>query len=198
MPDMRWMLFVDGENFTMRGQDVLFDANEPPIAGPYWRRNVYLWIPTKLRRVAALMRGLPSDELVRGYYYTSCQGATDEQDAVRDSLRDLGFDPIVFRRPPETTGRSSKGVDIALTTDVLSHASLDNFGIAVIASGDGDYVPLVEAVKRLGKRVYVLSFAGRTSPALRRASDQYGDFSARLVDEWRRAKKDANRPDVAE
>ena len=55
-------------------------------------------------------------------------------------------------------GRPSKGVDIALTCDMLSHASHDNYDVAVLIAGDGDYVPLVDEVKRLGKLVHLVFF----------------------------------------
>ena len=51
-----------------------------------------------------------------------------------------------------------KGVDISLAKDLLSHAFLDNYDYAILYSGDGDYVPLVEEVKRIGKNVMVCFF----------------------------------------
>ncbi len=79
------------------------------------------------------------------------------------------------------------GVDIALTTDMLSHAFLDNYSIAVLAAGDGDYVPAVEAVKRQGKQVWGLFFDAEMSPALRRACDKFDDITPRIAKWWRRA-----------
>jgi uncharacterized LabA/DUF88 family protein len=50
--------------------------------------------------------------------------------------------------------------EIALTTDMLSHGYRTNYDVAVLFAGDGDYVPLVEEVKRLGKVVYIMFFQG--------------------------------------
>jgi uncharacterized LabA/DUF88 family protein len=127
-------------------------------------------------------------ELIRGHYYTSTPGDESARTDVRDGLRSIGFDAEVFPRPSQSSGRNSKGVDIALTTDMLSHAFLDNYGWVVIAAGDGDYVPLVEAVKRRGKRVQLLFFASEgLSPALVRACDHFVDFGPRLIERWKRA-----------
>jgi uncharacterized LabA/DUF88 family protein len=52
----------------------------------------------------------------------------------------------------------AKGMDIALAKDFLSHAFLDNYDVAVLVAGDGDDVPLITEVKRLGKVVYVVFF----------------------------------------
>lgn len=46
-------------------------------------------------------------------------------------------------------------MDISLATDLLGHATADQFDLAVLVAGDADYIPLIEAVKRLGKRVWV-------------------------------------------
>jgi uncharacterized LabA/DUF88 family protein len=48
--------------------------------------------------------------------------------------------------------------------------------VAVLVTGDGDYLPVVEEVKRFGKRV-VLAFFEHSeaglSPELRRAADEF-------------------------
>jgi uncharacterized LabA/DUF88 family protein len=55
---------------------------------------------------------------------------------------------------------------------MLGHAYRDDYDVAVLFAGDGDYVPLVEEVKRLGKGVRVASFEGSgLSDDLRLAAD---------------------------
>jgi hypothetical protein len=41
--DRSWMLFVDGENLTKRGQEVMKAAGVRLEPGPWWERDVYLW-----------------------------------------------------------------------------------------------------------------------------------------------------------
>ena len=43
--EREWMLFVDGENVTKRGQEALKGKGFQLESGPYWRRDVYLWLP---------------------------------------------------------------------------------------------------------------------------------------------------------
>ena len=115
-------------------------------------------------------------QALRAYYFTSFVGSDDDRTKAADALWDAGFTPAVFKRP-KNSGRS-KGVDIALATEMLSNAFRDNHEIAVLVAGDGDYVPLVEAVKRLGMAVYIWWLDnGVLSPALKRASDGFEDFS---------------------
>jgi hypothetical protein len=117
----RWMLFVDGENLAIRGQKV---AEAKAIAlkeGPFYCKNVFLWLPSA-RGTVKMFEGhikLQSDA-IRAYYYTSVVGDSDKQDKVRDTLQQLGFNPVVYKKSAQS--EKTKGVDIALTKDVLRHA----------------------------------------------------------------------------
>ena len=48
---------------------------------------------------------------------------------------------------------TEKGVDTKLTVQMLEHCMHDSFDDAVLFAADEDYIPLVEAVKRTGRRV---------------------------------------------
>ena len=51
---------------------------------------------------------------------------------------------------------TEKGVDTQLATDMITLS--DIYDVAVVVSGDADYIPPVSAVKNLGKLVYSVSF----------------------------------------
>jgi uncharacterized LabA/DUF88 family protein len=183
-----WMLFVDGENFTIRAQDLakqngfLLDAD--PI---HYLRDVFVWLPNS-RPLRDIWNIFPVATSLgtRAYYYSSVVGDDDKLMTVRPSLRHLGFEPRVFKKP--TGAAKSKGVDITLTKDMLSHAFQDHYDDAVLIAGDGDYVPLVEEVKRQGKRVYVGFFEGPgcgLSEDLRLTADVFADVTYQFVDAWR-------------
>ncbi|MDB2620241.1 NYN domain-containing protein [bacterium] len=59
---------------------------------------------------------------------------------------------------------SEKAVDVNLATDLISLR--DIYDLAIIVSGDQDYVPAVKAVKDAGKRVVNVSFRTRSGKAL--------------------------------
>lgn len=78
----------------------------------------------------------------------------------------LAHEAIEFRRagtiPYDLFRRefgTEKAVDVKLAVDLLE--LVDNYDVAIIVSGDGDYVPVVQAVKDLGKRVVNVSFLTR-------------------------------------
>lgn len=72
-------------------------------------------------------------------------------------------------------------MDITLTRDMLSHAFRDNFDVALRFAGDGDYVPLVEEVKRLGKPVHVCFFQDGLNGKLRLAADHFTDITELFI-----------------
>jgi uncharacterized LabA/DUF88 family protein len=64
---------------------------------------------------------------------------------------------------------------------MLSNAHRNNFDVAILASGDGDFLPVVEEVQRLGKAVYLLSVGDKVNPGLILASDRNLDLGAEVL-----------------
>jgi len=152
----RWMLFVDGENLTLRAQ-ALATKNKVTIKpSRQYIPDVFIW-PKRDPRVPLAGDWACQPRAVRAYYYTSMGGDEDKLRGIRAHIKDVGFEPVVFKKESRT--RKTKGVDISLTTDMLSHAYQNNYDTAILVAGDGDYTPLIAAVKRLGKNVNVAFFS---------------------------------------
>ena len=70
----RWMLFVDGENFTIRGQKYARDKGVRLEEGSEYCPNVFLWMPGVKPTVALTnTRIVPlqvQPNAIRSYYYT--------------------------------------------------------------------------------------------------------------------------------
>jgi len=183
------MMFVDGENLTIRAQQLIEGHPDESVRGilkqcDYHLRDVFLWFPKQNGRY-----DLFEDEITvlrpyssRSYYYTSCIGDEGKRRGVRKSLYSLYFHGEVFRRDKGT--HRSKGVDIALAKDFLSHAFLDNYDVAVLVAGDADYIPLVQEVKRLGKTVFLASVSSGLSEDLKLEADLFLSLDAMLLDTW--------------
>jgi hypothetical protein len=104
----------------------------------------------------------------RGYYFASASGTRKEQHA-RD-LHALGFSPDVSTRiKPDSWAKQKasegitvisrpKPVDILIATQVLEDCMADNFDECIFVGGDEDFVPLLQAVRRRGKRVVLVAF----------------------------------------
>lgn len=187
------MLFVDGENLVCRGQQFAKE-NSIPLAEPrYYQADSFLWLPRddvysySSAREPIGESDHVNGEAIRSYYFTSVAGDDAKRDKVRTALWKLGFDAHVFRKDKS---RGSKGVDIALTREMLSHAFRDNYDAAALVSGDSDYIPLIQEVKSLGKRVdlWFLPCKG-LSEELKLTADSFVDLSNRFTMSWQRLSK---------
>ena len=185
----RWMLFVDGENLTFRAQRVADREGVALVPGPYYLKDTFVWVP-QLRATRALPGASEhylQPNAIRAHYYTSVVGDEKKIRSVRDCLWRINFQPTVFKKRKQDD--KSKGVDIALSTDLLSGAYNNNFDRAVLVAGDGDYVPLINEVKRRGKVVHVLFFENEgLSDDLRLACDYlWGGFEGLFIKQWKNA-----------
>jgi hypothetical protein len=184
----RWMVFVDGENLTARAEEIARDAGIGLQEGSWYVPATFVWLPDLDPRRLWISSGWATQEwAIRAHYYASAQGDPPKIDSVRRALKNLGFHPQVFvKRKGEA---KAKGVDIALTKDMLGHAFLNNYDVAVLFAGDGDYLPLVTEVQRLGKLVYLVFFALEKSglnPELQIACDQFVELDGHFLERWRK------------
>ena len=112
--------------------------------------------------------------LIRAIAYI-VQKSDVKQDSFHDALTNFGYElkvkEVKARPEGDTRAPSKAGWETGLAIDALSIApKLDT--IALI-SGDGDYVPLAEALKLRGVRVEVFSFERSTAAELVKAADQF-------------------------
>ena len=101
----RWMMFVDGENFVVRGQAVARAENVTLVRGECYKPDVYLWLPGQHARhaLANSPETLPMQrDGIRSYYYTSIVGSDEDVRLTKDLVRSGGFYPEVFKRPQNT------------------------------------------------------------------------------------------------
>jgi hypothetical protein len=70
-------------------------------------------------------------------------------------LMHAGIDP---KYVPMSQAQGEKGVDISLALDALQVGLEDKIDIAVLVTGDGDFVPLVRALMKNGVRVAAVHF----------------------------------------
>lgn len=77
-----------------------------------------------------------------------------------------------------------KAVDVALATALLEMAALNAYDIAIVIAGDRDFVPALQAVRRLGKRVALVTARGSCPREFSDANDaaRVRDFDPLLLD----------------
>jgi uncharacterized LabA/DUF88 family protein len=76
----------------------------------------------------------------------------------RNRHHDLMHAGIEAKYVPMSQAQGEKGIDIAMAVDVLQVGMEGKIDVAVLITGDGDFVPLVRALMKHGIRVMALYF----------------------------------------
>lgn len=122
-----------------------------------------------------LKQAVGNRQLVRAIAYGITTEEAHEED-FHSALASQGFE--VKTKPLQTfVGGQKKGDwDVGIAIDILSlEPKID---VAVIASGDGDFIPMVEFAKQKGLRIEGISFRESTSSALVNELDSFFDLSS--------------------
>jgi uncharacterized LabA/DUF88 family protein len=155
------MIFIDGSN-VFHGRNHYNAVNKTNLKIDY----------SKL--VAQLAAGR---NLVRSMYFCSkpIPPINPTQLKFHQYLRNCGIQVIekeLKTRPdPKTGGTRSveKGVDVALAVELLGLAWEGAYDVAIVVSGDGDYVGAIQRVMGKGKNVEIAAFKGSCSAELKNA-----------------------------
>lgn len=131
----------------------------------------------KVNFKSLLKQAVQGRNLVRAFAY----GITTEEaheEEFHEALSSQGFE--VKTKPLQTfLGGQKKGDwDVGIAIDIIRLAS--KIDVAVLASGDGDFIPMIEFAKQKGLRTEVVSFRESTSSALIESADSFFDLSTDL------------------
>jgi uncharacterized LabA/DUF88 family protein len=131
-------------------------------------------------------------DLIRIYYYNAKVGLKEEPERYRHQqtffagvnaipYSELRLGRLVYTNWPSVPPYE-KGIDVQLTTDMLTHSFKNNYDVAILVAGDSDFAPALQSVKDNGKHVEVALF-GRagTSQQLRKVSDRVITINSRFL-----------------
>lgn len=121
----------------------------------------------------------PDRKLVRTYYYNVAYDKNlfpekaKTQQSFLDSLdRTPYLELRLGRLIPMADGNvQERGVDVLLASDMVYYAARKAFDTAIVVTEDGDYFPVVELVKDLGRNVEIAAFQDNQSRELIRMAD---------------------------
>ena len=179
----RVAIFIDGSNFYHSLKDSQgFHENE-----------------IDFEKLVKILKG---DNLLIGVYYYNApldRGLNEEiywkQQRFFDELRRIpGFNVILCtpRKRKLANGKveyKMKGDDIHLAIDMVSFAYENTYDTAVIVSGDGDFVPAIKRVQKLGKDVRNAYFSISRSDYLRKVCNSSIRMDDHITDCLRDKKK---------
>jgi len=164
-PREKIALFIDGANLYATSRALGFDIDYRKLL-EHFQAKAYL---------------------LRAYYYTALI-EDQEYSSIRPLIDWLDYNgyKVVTKPAKEFTDaagrRKIKGnMDIELTIDALELAVAQSADHFVIFSGDGDFLRLVEALQRRGRKVSVISTLASQPPMisddLRRQADHFIDLA---------------------
>ncbi len=136
----------------------------------YSARNLY---HSKVNFAEVLKQAVSGRKFIRAFAYV-VRTKTGEEKPFFDALTKLGIETRVRDLQEFYGGAKKADWDVGIVIDAIrTSPGLD---VIILASGDGDFIPLVEYLKNQGKRVEVLSFGKTTSLKLKEASDEFIDL----------------------
>lgn len=160
----------------MRFQDMVA-AGAVPDSRVVHIQDVFVWHPN-------LIRWHDLRKVIRVGCYTSVVGDDDKIVEIKkliakteySSVADDGgmpgqIVPVVFKK--QAKSRKARNVDIQIVIDVMRYAFTDEIDRVYLASGDGDYLPLLQEVMRRGKQVEVLAFSSGLNEQLSYSVDRF-------------------------
>jgi uncharacterized LabA/DUF88 family protein len=134
-------------------------------------RNLY---KARVNFGAVLKEAVSGRKLVRAVAYVITTEEGEEKNFF-EALTKLGIETKKKDLKIFHTGTKKADWDVGLAVDAIKMAPrLDS---VVIASGDGDYIPLVEYLQTMGVQVEVVSFGKSTSNKLIEVADDFVDLS---------------------
>lgn len=138
----------------------------------YTARNVY---NARVNFAAILKDAVGERPLVRAIAY-GIRAQMPEEQTFFDAVKKVGFD-LKLKDLQSFYGGEKKGDwDVGIVMDIIKlNPKLDT---VVLASGDGDYIPLLEYLQVIGQRVELVSFGKSTSSKMRELVDSYLDLDS--------------------
>ncbi|MBU3925939.1 NYN domain-containing protein [Patescibacteria group bacterium] len=120
-----------------------------------------------------LESGVGDKQLIRAFAYV-VRTKTGEEKPFFEALTKLGIEIRVKDLQEYYGGMKKADWDVGIAVDAIKTASIVD--VVVLASGDGDYIPLVEYLKNQGRRVEVMAFGRSTSSKLKEEADEFMDL----------------------
>jgi uncharacterized LabA/DUF88 family protein len=120
-------------------------------------------------------------KLIRAFAYVVRTKAGTEE-SFFEALTKLGIETRIRDLQEFYGGLKKADWDVGIVIDAIRIAS--GVDTVILASGDGDFIPLVEYLKNQGKRVEVMAFGRSTSSRLKEIADEFintGDSSEKYL-----------------
>lgn len=165
----RVIIFIDGSNFYHSVKDT-FSVHDNVDMGYEGFKKVIDYLRKDRLLVATYYYNAPLDRSYNQEIYSK------QQKFFSDLRKIPGFKVILcrLRKMKDDSGNykyAVKGDDINLAVDMVRLAYENAYDTAIVVSGDGDFVPAIKVVQKLGKRAENAYFYSTRSNYLKQVCD---------------------------
>jgi len=115
--------------------------------------------------------------LIRVFAYV-VRTKTGEEKPFFEALTKLGIETRIRDLQEFYGGLKKADWDVGITVDAIRISP--DVDVIILASGDGDFLQLVEYLKNQGKRVEVVAFGRSSSSKLKEVADEFIDLEKEL------------------
>jgi uncharacterized LabA/DUF88 family protein len=136
----------------------------------YSAKNLY---HSKVNFQEVLKQAVAGRKFIRAFGYV-VRTKTGEETPFFDALSKIGIETRVKDLQEFYGGAKKADWDVGIVIDAIRTAP--GVDVVVLASGDGDFITLVEYLKNMGKRIEVMAFGRSTSGKLKEIADEFIDL----------------------
>ncbi|HVK19706.1 MAG TPA: NYN domain-containing protein [Fimbriiglobus sp.] len=189
----RFYIYVDGESHYIRNEDKAKKLPGFTSLGQVRRVGISGGYSVKVREECHFFwdsEYLNQQHADRKVYFTSYTGNDNLLHEQNVYLRSLSFEPHIIKEDKGLRDRRKskladagviekpKGADIALAARMIEDAVLNNYQVCGLFTSDADYLPVIKAVRRMGKHVIVYGFKENLgNPELEYVPDEFVDLN---------------------
>ena len=172
---MRVMIIADGTNFSLasssycKENNIKFDMKKLP-------ELLVQTLSNKLEEPLTYVKTIYSASIPSNFHYKDKQAVSKQQNFFEVLRKKCGYTVELYEinfkgkrllkqdRGSDPWEPKEKCVDIAVATNLLFHK--DEYDIAILITGDRDFLPAITKVRELGKKVIISSFSDSCSGEL--------------------------------
>lgn len=130
-------------------------------------------------------------EHVRTYYYNCPLDQTNNQQAYKSQQRFFNnlhntpdLEVRLGRLQPKADGtKTEKGVDVKIAVDMITKAYKNHYDVAILVSGDADFVEVIKEVKDNAKHVELAAFPNQPCYHLKQSADRFIELNIQFMND---------------
>lgn len=197
---LKSMVFIDYQNFNITMKNFLQSKNESLFNVNFSKLAENLNNSVKLDPVLLktfLFAHRPCDKLLKLDYYRShynwLSSLKDKEyfEVIEGTqeIRPINKQISIDINDSNTYTTKEKGTDINLAVHMLSKAYQNSYDIAILVSGDTDYIPIIEILHQIGKIVVLATFPTQSIEKYKDFKDAHINMNLDFLEKCKPVKK---------